>query len=157
TALAVSAAGPGLTPLSAEELATVTGGTCTTCQSSPDPDPEPPRATGASYWEQTGSPRLLSRSNPTGQLIWMHSNHTNAAVSISAAYTVCRALSWNISGGINAGIARAKIGQEHDTSNTRTVSIGDPARTIAKRYVSYPVTRHEYNFTRWQDYTDGSR
>ncbi len=159
TASAAPAAAEGPVELTAQQQAGLYGGACTSCSSNPvvpaDPPP-PPRKVGSPYWELT-STRQISYSNPGGTLIQQHNNHSNQAVTISYSYTERNAYSWSGGAGIPGGILNASLGSSYDRSVTQTTSALVPARTVFKHFIAHPTTRYEHGFTRWQDWSDGSR
>lgn len=151
---AAAPAGPVEVPTSL--LATLTGGVCSNCSTDPDPDPEPPRRVGSAYWEHTDS-RQVSFTRPGGQLVFQHNNRTHLNQRHTFQYTQRESFNWSVSGGIPANIVRGSIGRTYDNTSTVTAEVTVPARYSYKRYVTYPTTRYHYTFTRWQDWSDGSR
>src|SRR5690554_1337036 len=154
-AFAAPAVSSGPVALTAEVLNSVSGGACTSCHSNPHPpsDPEPASRLGSPYWEHTRT-QQVSYTDPGGQLVYQHLNHTNAAVTKSFTTTVTEAFNWSASVGIPANIIRASLGASYTNTEATTFSVRIPARTNYKYYVSHPTTRYHFTFTRYQDWSD---
>lgn len=159
SAFAASAQPAGPMPLSAELQESTTGGVCTTCNSNPKPPsnpPPPPTTVGSPYWELTRS-RQVSHTQGPGNLVFQYNNHGSSPITRTVSYTRREALSWQASGGVPAGIIRAQIGATYEHVSTESHSVVIPGRISYKVYVGYNTTRNHNEFTRWQDYSDGSR
>lgn len=158
-ALAASVQPAGPTLLSAEIQQSVTGGVCSTCNDDPDPPgnpPAPPSTVGSPYWEHTNTTRIAHTQTP-GNLVFHYNNHSTVPVTRTVSYTKREALSWQVGGGIPAGVIRAQIGATYENVTTESHAVVIPGRISYKVYIGYDTIRNHNRFTRWQDYSDGSR
>ncbi len=152
-------AATGIRVAAVEALHTVTGGACTTCTSDPaepEPEPQPPYRIGSTYWEHTGTQRI-SVTNPGRQVVYEYQNATNRNITVNYQVTTRQTFSWSIGGGIPRGIVTATIGSSYDNTTTRAATTVVPPRTWLIHFVAHPTTRYHYTFTRFQDWSDGSR
>lgn len=157
-AFAAPASSGGPVALSQVVQDSVTGGTCSTCNRNPDPKPpaEPPVRIGSPYWEHTRT-RQVSHTVPTGQLVFQHNNYGHVTVTRGFSWTEKDSMSWSAGGGIPGGVIQASIGRTYDNSRTESMNVTIPGGYSYKHYISYPTTRYHHDFTRYQDWSDGSR
>lgn len=159
TALAGPLSG-GISEVSTELLLTVTGGACTSCHndSHPPPNrpPDAPRPIGNTYWELTRTQQIQT-SHPGYHIGYSYRN--NSAYPFEVTYSVSQrqAFSWSITAGVPSSVVSATLGRSYDTTTTRTIYgvVGPRMRLI--HYVSHPTDRYQHTYTRFQDWSDGSR
>ncbi len=159
TASALPAASSGPTLLSQEVLNSVTGGACTSCHTTPAPEPEEPRhpsRIGNPYWEHTRT-QQVGYSDPGGHLAFQYLNNTNSSVDKSFTATITDAFNWSVGGGVPGSVITASLGRSYSNTTSTTFNVRIPRRTNYKHYISHPTTRFHYTFTRYQDWSDGSR
>lgn len=159
TAFALPAVSSGPTALSAEVLNSVSGGACSSCHTTPAPEPEEPRhpsRLGNPYWEHTRT-RQVGYSDPGGQLAYHYVNSTYSAVTKSFNATVTEAFNWSVGGGVPGSVISASLDSSYSKSESTTFNVYIPSRTNYKYFISHPTTRYHYTFTRYQDWSDGSR
>ena len=161
--LAAASDGPSVVP--AETLHAVTGGVCTSCSSSDSKSSaggggggggRSPEKQGQPYWELT-STRLLSHTDPGGSLVYQTQNRSSKPVNVEFTFTRREAFSWSGGGGVPANILTASFGRQYETTNRVNLSTSVPARSQLKFYTSNPTSRYSHSFSRYQDWTDGSR
>ena len=151
-----NAAGP--VALSQELQAAVTGGACSSCHNDPHPPPpaEPPSRLGSPYWELTTSTQI-ARTEAPGNAVLHYNNYSGQSIHRTVTYTSRDIFSWQVGGGVPRGIITASLGASYENVKTESEQVTIPPRTSYKYYVGYTTTRSRNDFTRWQDWTDGSR
>ncbi len=147
-----------VTPLGHAEQAGVYGGVCTSCPPPKDDSgASSPVPVGMPYWQSTSS-RLLSSQRPAYHVIWSYSNASStASANLSHTFSVTSSLNWSISGGLPMSIARAQVGNQHTTTETRTIAVTVPPRTHLELLARTVREQREHNFSLYQDYSDGRR
>ncbi len=146
-----------VTLLGHAEQAEVYGGVCTSCPPKDDSGSSNPVPVGMPYWQSTSS-RLLSSHRPGYHVIWSHSNYSSTSTArLTHTFSVTSSLNWSISGGLPMNIARAQVGNQHTTTESRTIAITVPPRTHTELLARTVREQREHNFSQYQDYSDGKR
>lgn len=154
------AAPAGISVAGTELLLSVSGGGCTSCHndSHPPPNrpPEAPRPVGNTYWELTRTQKV-NTSHPGYQIVYSYRNVTPHVRQVNFSMSERHAFNWSITAGVPSSVVTASLGRSYDTTTTRTVT---GAVTPGMRYIHYlahPTERYQHSFTRYQDWSDGSR
>lgn len=158
-AFAASAASGGVDrPLTTEEAATLTGGTCSTCGSGGSTGSDTrdePSPQGSAYWVTTR--QSLSSYDPgVAEIVYRYNNYDDR--ELVHTYELERRVMRNV--GFSGGYAnyfRASIGGE-----VNTVTLQGMKKTLdpwegLKVYRRQETRRYTVYGTRYQDYDDGSR
>lgn len=170
-AAAIAAAAPHASPpaptvrVPADQLATVAGGTCTTCSDDGgssgggggggDGSSGTPLPTGSPYWA-TYRVVLTSSSYTPASLASRINNWSGVTINGTFGYTRKVVRDVQFSGGF-ASFVRASVGGETSLSTSASVSYPVPPMSYAKLYVKYYTARKTFYGHQYQDYNDGTR
>lgn len=147
------------TTIGAAELNTVTGGVCNNCKPPMPPGKPPVDETPYptdTYWEAVRSERL-SVTTPGYQTVWSHVNAQNQPIQVQYTRQERESISWTVTGGLPANILSAQFGSQGETVTSSQLTVQIPARHRFTLLSRQPVERWRHSYTRWQEYSDGSR
>lgn len=147
--------GPTLVP--EEILHQISGGGCTSCHSAPEePEPEHPERLGRAYWEHT-STRRVGYSEPAAHVDYEFINSTSRAITRTFSITKVESFNWSIGAGVPNSVVSASLGRSFNNTFSDSVTVTIMPNVRYQHLTSYPTSRYHYTFTRYQDWTDGTR